>query len=194
VLGAVMGRHRGLTLVELMVVITVAGVLVLIAAPSFRDFIEMQRLRGVNAELLSDIQYTRSEATRRNEPVGMLFGTTGTGSARIDCYTIFRRSGAACNCNRPVGAVCANELRTVKIPSSRGVQLSRGTGLPVSFSFDPISGGVVPVQLENGTIVNSYQIDVNGVRRGQLRNTINPAGRPTVCTPDGSVSGAPACS
>lgn len=188
-----MKSARGLTLIELMVVISVIGVLLLVAAPSFRDLIEMQRLRGVNAELQNDIQYARTEATQRNERVGMLFGTSGTGDSRIDCYTIFRVSAFLCDCSRPPGAVCANELRTVKIPTSRGVQLSRGPGMWSAFTLDPVSGGLVADLLEDGTTLTQYRVDVNGVRRGQLRTLINSTGRPQVCSPDGSVSGVPAC-
>ena len=189
-----MKSRRGFTLIELMVAIIVIGALLLIAAPSFRDFIEMQRLRGVNAELVTDVRYARSEATQRNEPVGMIFGSSGSGEARVDCYTVFRNSAVGCNCTSPQGAVCANELRTVKVMTSRGVQLSRAEGMPMSFRIDPVSGGLIAQLLEDGTTMTEYRIEVNGVRRGQLRNLINSTARPQVCSPDGSVSGVPECS
>jgi type IV fimbrial biogenesis protein FimT len=193
VLGALMKIARGLTLIELMVVVAVLGALALVAAPSFRDFIEMQRLRGVNNQLVTDIQFTRSEATQRNERVGIVFGSGGLDAARVDCYTIFRNAALGCDCSQPAGAVCANELRTVKIPTSLGVQLRRGTGMPMSFRIDPVGGGLVGQQLEDGTLLTEYQIDVNGVRRGQFRTVVNSAGRPQVCSPDSSVPGVTPC-
>ena len=192
-------RDRGFTLVELMMVIAVVGVLLLVAAPSFRDFIEMQRLRGVSNELVTDIQYLRSEATRRNERMGIVFGGSGSGSgnARVDCYTLFRApsqfSWINCDCTRPAGAVCTGELRTVKVANSQGVRLRIPSGLPQSFRIDPVSGGVVPQQLEDGTALTSYRIDVSGVRRGQLRTTVSAAGRASTCSPDASVGGVPTC-
>jgi prepilin-type N-terminal cleavage/methylation domain-containing protein len=188
-----MRAERGFTAIELMVVISVIGVLLMIAAPSFRDFIEMQRLRGVNAELVTDIQYARSEATQRNERVGMVFGGSGSGDARIDCYTVFRHSAIGCDCSRPPGTVCANELRTVHIATSRGVQLRRATGMPASFRIDPVGGGLVGHLQEDGTTLAEYRIEVSGVRRGHLHTSINSATRLQVCTPYGSVHGVPEC-
>jgi hypothetical protein len=65
--------------------------------------------------------------------------------------------------------------------------------MPMSFRIDPVGGGLISQLLEDGTMLAEYRIDVNGVRRGQLRNLINPTGRPQVCSPDGSVSGVPEC-
>ncbi|HRC39206.1 MAG TPA: prepilin-type N-terminal cleavage/methylation domain-containing protein, partial [Rubrivivax sp.] len=44
------------TLVELMIAIAVVAVVLVLAAPSFRELIEMQRLRSVNAQLVTDLQ------------------------------------------------------------------------------------------------------------------------------------------
>lgn len=57
-----MRRVLGLTLIELMITIAVVGVLLALAAPSFYEFMLVQRLKGVNAELVTDLQLARSEA------------------------------------------------------------------------------------------------------------------------------------
>ena len=44
----------GLTLVELLVVVAVVAVVLMLAAPSFRGMIETQRLRGINAQFVTD--------------------------------------------------------------------------------------------------------------------------------------------
>ncbi|MBL0296209.1 MAG: hypothetical protein IPQ21_03190 [Betaproteobacteria bacterium] len=56
---------RPLTLVELMVVVAVVAIVLTLAAPSFRDFILLQRLKGINAQLVTDLQFARSEAVAR---------------------------------------------------------------------------------------------------------------------------------
>ena len=53
--------QRAFTLVELMIAIAVVGVLLMLAAPGFRDFILMQRLKSVSAQLATDLQYARSQ-------------------------------------------------------------------------------------------------------------------------------------
>jgi type IV fimbrial biogenesis protein FimT len=186
-----MAARRGFTLIELMVALAVLGILAIVAAPSFVSFIEMQRLRGVNHELLSDIQFVRSEALRRGERVGMRFGGSGT----MDCYTIYRSGGWGCDCTRPPGQACvpaANELRTVQLHHRHGVRLVPPAGLPRMFEIDPVSGGIRVVSTDFYLIVD-YPIEVSGVSRGRLRSTVGVSGRPTSCTPNASVSGVATC-
>jgi len=193
-----MRTPRGLTLVELMIVITVIAVLLLLAAPSFFSLIETQRLRGVNQELLTDVQFARTEALRRGERVGVRFGSAGSGATAIDCYTIFRGNGLDCDCSRPPGQACTtqgDELRTVQIPARLGVQLRPRPGTPLPwFAISPVSGGTETIVVD---IVRAadYVIEISRRSRDSvsLQHTVGIAGRSAVCSPDGSVSGVPLC-
>jgi type IV fimbrial biogenesis protein FimT len=62
-------RHSGFTVVELMVTIAIVGILAAIAAPSFIGVVNTNRLASNANELLSIIQYARSEAVRSNSRV-----------------------------------------------------------------------------------------------------------------------------
>ena len=62
-------KLRGFTLVELMIALSVAAILTMVAAPSFSSFLEAQRLRAVVATLVGDLNFARSEAIKRNAPV-----------------------------------------------------------------------------------------------------------------------------
>ena len=88
-----MRKHRraspGFTLIELMVVVAIAGVLLLLVAPSFQDMIVMQRLRGVNAQLITDMQFARSEAVSRGRYARVNFGNDGDQT----CYVIYVAAG-----------------------------------------------------------------------------------------------------
>ena len=67
-----MKRQSGLTIVEIMITLAIAGVLLGIALPAFDGFIVQRRLTTqVNAFLLS-VQYSRSEATRQGNNVSMI--------------------------------------------------------------------------------------------------------------------------
>jgi type IV fimbrial biogenesis protein FimT len=64
-----MKRHSGFTLIELMVVLTLAGVLVGLAVPSFREFTASQRVKTAASDLAAAMLMARSEAVKRNTSV-----------------------------------------------------------------------------------------------------------------------------
>lgn len=190
---------RGLTLVELMIVVAVVGVIAVLAAPSFRDFILLQRLKGIHAQLMTDLQFARSEAASRGQAVNLRVSTP-TAANPSSCYIFFTDTSAtpsdACNCHQPEATRCSNatsrEIRTVAHASSRGVSLSFRAGQRDSVAFDPVNGSILtfPSNIPRG---NEFEIDtaIDGSTR-RLRIVLSRAGRPTSCVPAGSaMSGTP---
>jgi type IV fimbrial biogenesis protein FimT len=69
-------RHsRGFTLVELLVVITISGILIATAIPSFNEYRARKGVQSAVASLTSNIRLTRSEALQRNRVVTMCRST-----------------------------------------------------------------------------------------------------------------------
>jgi type IV fimbrial biogenesis protein FimT len=66
--------QRGFTLIELMITLTVLGLLVLAALPSFRDWIQNTQIRTATESLLSGLQLARLEAVKRNSNVTFTLG------------------------------------------------------------------------------------------------------------------------
>jgi type IV fimbrial biogenesis protein FimT len=60
---------RGFTLVEVLVTLSVLGVLVALGAPSFADLLGELRLQAVTTDLLQQLMLARSEAIKRNARV-----------------------------------------------------------------------------------------------------------------------------
>lgn len=71
-------RISGLTLVELIIVLTIAGVLAALAAPGMQKFVASNRLTAQVNDLLADISHARSEAIKRNVSSGVCASTSGT--------------------------------------------------------------------------------------------------------------------
>ena len=116
----------GFTMIELMVVVAIVAVLAMVAAPSFKRFIDVQRLRSINSQLITDIQFVRAEAASRNVKVIMTFDRTGTS---LTCYTVLTGDHTACDCKLTPGAnVCTGpaqrEIRTVQVPRNLSITLA----------------------------------------------------------------------
>lgn len=75
------GRAQGFTLVELVVTMAVALILVTIAAPNLRVFIQNSRLATQVNDLIADVNFARSEAIKRRSNVGVCKSTNSMSCA-----------------------------------------------------------------------------------------------------------------
>lgn len=70
-------RGAGFTLIEAMIVLTIAGILAAIAVPSFRSFVLGQRVKTTTSDVYAALIMARSEAMKRNATVSMNQATGG---------------------------------------------------------------------------------------------------------------------
>jgi type IV fimbrial biogenesis protein FimT len=68
-------RQTGFTMIELMTVLTIAGILIAMALPYMRDIILNQRVRAASTEAHLSLLLARSEAIKRN--VNIVVARTG---------------------------------------------------------------------------------------------------------------------
>ena len=194
-------RERGLTLIELMVVVAVAAVILLLAAPSFRDLILMQRLKAVNAQVVADVAFARSEAISRGNFVQVRFQSI-SGASGMSCYIIYSRidslNSPLCDCTAVAGSRCTDartgEIRTVQLLNSESVKVTTPTGAVSHFTLDPRTGGIVlPPSDADEAPVDFFLIEalIDGSRR--FRDIVGQSGRVSVCAPSGSRVGVDAC-
>lgn len=71
----------GYTLLELMITLTVAGILMGVAVPSFTSVIDSNRLTTYANDLVTSLNFARSEAIKRNLRVSLCKSTTGSSCA-----------------------------------------------------------------------------------------------------------------
>ncbi len=190
---------RGFTLIELMVVIAVVATLIMLVAPSFKRMIDIQRVRSVNAALVTDLQFARSEAASRNRRVFLRFDNTGSA---VTCYVVLEgASPSFCDCKRPPGTACTGpadikEIRTVHVDKALGLTVGLPSGATqTTMGFDPATGRLLIAPLDVVTDApGDFVIEVKNTSVGGLRTSVAPTGRPSVCSPSAEISGAPTCS
>ena len=188
----------GLTLIELMIVVAVLATLVVLTAPSFKRMIDTQRLRSVNAALITDLQFARAEAASRNEIVWVRFNSSGSA---VTCYVVLIGDPTRCNCQNTATSVCTAsattlEIRTVRVEQSLGITVSESNTPALStIGFDPATGRLwrMPVDIPEPATA-PFQIRVRNSVIGGFLNELELTGRPTVCSPSGQMTGVPSCS
>lgn len=76
--GSHMMRARGFTLIELLVTIAVAIILATVAVPGFQRMIAINRVAADYNEVLTGLNFARSEAVKRRAPVQFVASNNGS--------------------------------------------------------------------------------------------------------------------
>jgi type IV fimbrial biogenesis protein FimT len=74
-------KHSGVTMVELLTVMTIAAILMAVAVPSYRYVTTANRIAGEINGLLGDLQFARYEAIKEGLPVTICSTTASTDTA-----------------------------------------------------------------------------------------------------------------
>lgn len=164
-------RPRGLTLIDSAVTLALAAVVVGLAVPGFATMQERERLRGVAAQLETDILYARSLAAARSDSVRLEF-------AGPRCW-LLHDGAAGCTCDG-LQPQCDGRrvLRYENLGDTHPVQLQANSD---SLLFDPTRGTVTPTA--------TVQLSLPSGPR--LHLVVNLMGRVRRCSPDGLPGEAP---
>lgn len=142
-------KVRGVTLIELAVVMTILVVLLGIMAPSFTEFLAAQRAKALSYDLTSDLMLARNEALKRNAAI------------------VISRDGAGWQEGWAVTTAATNELLSRRDGLVRGVSVS---GAPATIRFD-VNGRVawplaaVRITIASESTNRCVELDLSGRAR-----------------------------
>lgn len=163
---------RGLTLLELLIVITILALLLGLSLPPMQDLIERNRLKAAAHALAEDLQWTRSEAIKRNRTLGFSIDTQHW------CYGVIDRE-SGCDCRQTPGSENACSLKRVLGEAFPGVRLDANLSLT---RFEP----------RRATAVNG-SLTLTSPRGSSLRVVLSRLGRVRFCTPGVGLPGYEPC-
>lgn len=161
---------RGFTLIELLLAITVLGVLLGIAVPSFVDTIRNNRLATASNELVSALALARNEAITRRLQISVCTrdgDACATGSGSTDWnrgWLVFTDDLA------PSGALDAPT--DVLLRATDAVEGVSMTSTVSSFTFSPtgaLASATVTITKDGCTGMNTRQLTVELTGRVRLR-------------------------
>ena len=159
-------NQLGFTLVELLIAITIIGILLAIGLPSFQGTIDKSRLVGAADNLLADMRYAQTESTKRNIEITVTFTEGANWSYVFD-----------------------TSPTTTKTTNGSDY---RGTSMLVSttgdlFTFDPKRG-----TLSQAPATATTLITITSALGSKLGLEVDPASRMRLCTSTG-IGGYPTC-
>ncbi len=197
-------RHRrqiGFTLIELMVTLTVAVVLVALAAPSVRDLIVKSRLRGATDDIVTLLDTARSRAVKLERDVNV--------SVRTDTWCVGANAAvtpatagdpvltaAACDCATSGACLVGTDNATVAGSNYSNVTLSSSLNTNVLLKGSGSTGGITFNSrfgsLDFGSLPSNLVV-TSGKYSTQI--SVSPLGQVFVCVPTTGpfVSGYPSC-
>ena len=172
-------RHRGFTLVELMISTLLVAIGTTLAIPSYRDMVEKRQLTNSAEQLMSFVSSVQGISARSNEVMTVSWTRTASNDWCIGAIA----GATACDCDETDSSAlnyCAIDSQAFILNES----LSGGSNLVASvagdgaYAFDPIRGLLLDPADSLNMVLNSNSGDFT------LNLMVNGTGRVVLCSTD----------
>lgn len=144
-------RDQGFTLIEMLVVLTVLAIMMVVGVPSFRSFVDGQKVKAASFGLMSGLMLARSEAIKRNTPVTV---APATADAWISGWTIKVGTTTLLQQEALSGVTITKAASAASIPSDF---IYAASGRLASAS------GVQYLQINGSSSVKCVKVDLTGI-------------------------------
>ena len=157
-------RLSGFTLIEMMVTLSVATILTVVAVPNMQSMLQRRQLEGAAGEVYANLLLARSQAIEKNQSAFVSFSGSGTGWA----YGLDDDS----SCNPTLSSDCTvNGAARVYAGS---------TWSNVSLAH-PFAGNVLSFESRRGLPSASGTIQLTSTA-GQINVSVSPIGYVSICS------------
>ena len=163
-------RSRGFTLLELMTAIVVLGVLLGIAVPTFRDVIRNNRITSQTNDLVSSLNYARSEALKRSNPVAVCSSADGATCANSNDWSTGWMMFTDTNANGQVDA--AEQILQTQPAAPAGITLNSTVQTFVRYSSTGMSAGVETFDLLEPGCTGNYARRITITVTGRIGSAV----------------------
>lgn len=169
---------RGFTIIELMITLTLLGILLAFALPSFSAFIRDSQIRTAASAIENGLQLARAEAVRRNEEVRFnLLGTLNEAAVAggTDWEVVAADPAEPDEFNQEVQTRYSPALTTARVGVATTVSATpaaAGAGLPNTITFTGlgrVNAATTTRQIDISGATGSRRLSVQLTLGGEIR-------------------------
>lgn len=174
-------NKMGFTLIELLFTVTIIGISVSLAVPSWEQVSQKRRVTNATEQVASLLAVAQTEAQKRNQAVSLAFSRTdnlnwcvgaATGSSGCDCTETDSTSAQYCAIDDAPYRIEASTFQFLNLIEATDTQPGTGDSF---ITFDPVRGILQPAGDKLQFTFESSGGDF------QLRLVISPTGLLTIC-------------